>query len=99
MVKQHLSAIKTACIPADALSQKVDELKRGRGAVLECNHMVIIGWSEKVLSLIDQLCQGFEMSRGTTVRDYFIYLFLFFPCSAKHSLLGVVKITCLLMSL
>lgn len=34
---------------------------------MECNHYIIIGWSEKVLSLIDQLCQGLELSGGTTV--------------------------------
>jgi hypothetical protein len=36
--------------------------------VLECNHTLILGWSDKIYSLLTQLCLGYELAGGTTVR-------------------------------
>lgn len=41
----------------DALGQKVDEMRRGRSAVLECGHTLVLGWSEKIFCLLDEMCQ------------------------------------------
>ncbi|KAF5828037.1 hypothetical protein DUNSADRAFT_18299 [Dunaliella salina] len=52
---------------SDALGERVDELKSGRGAVLETGHLLILGWSERVFSLLEQLALGCELSGGSTV--------------------------------
>jgi len=46
-------------VPAEALALKLDELKSGRGAVLESNHLLILGWSPKVWQ--DGFWQGLKM--------------------------------------
>eukprot|EP00967_Tisochrysis_lutea_P134665 scaffold238144_cov18-Tisochrysis_lutea.AAC.3 len=51
---------------AYALGEKVDELKSGRGAVLETGHLLVLGWSERVFSLLEQLALGCELSGGST---------------------------------
>ena len=53
---------------ADALGAKVDDLKSGRGAVLESGHFLILGWSDKILPLLEQICMGCEDAGGATVR-------------------------------
>lgn len=60
----------------------MDELKKGRNAVLEYDHTVIIGWSEKTLSFVEQLCMGHELSGGTAVRPP--------PCS-QHACLSFCR--------
>jgi hypothetical protein len=56
---------------AESLGHRVDMMRRGRGVVLEAGHTLIIGWSEVILSLLDQLCQGLELSGGQMVRCFF----------------------------
>lgn len=34
---------------SDAISEKVDSLKKGRSSVIESNHTLILGWSEKLV--------------------------------------------------
>lgn len=41
---------KRAVQVSDAISEKVDSLKKGRSSVIESNHTLILGWSEKLVS-------------------------------------------------
>ncbi|XVE48574.1 hypothetical protein DITRI_Ditri01bG0012300 [Diplodiscus trichospermus] len=40
---------------SDAISEKVDSLRKGRSEVIEKNHILILGWSDKLGSLLKQL--------------------------------------------
>lgn len=40
------------------IDEKLDELKKGRSKVLESNHTLILGWSEKVFSIILELIEA-----------------------------------------
>uniref|UniRef100_A0A1D1YAC8 Putative ion channel POLLUX n=1 Tax=Anthurium amnicola TaxID=1678845 RepID=A0A1D1YAC8_9ARAE len=40
---------------SDAISEKVDSLRKGKSEVMESNHILILGWSDKLGSLIKQL--------------------------------------------
>lgn len=37
---------------SDAISEKVDSLRKGKSEVIESNHILILGWSDKLVSLI-----------------------------------------------
>lgn len=40
---------------SDAISEKVDSLRKGKSEVIERNHILILGWSDKLGSLLKQL--------------------------------------------
>ncbi|OMO74034.1 CASTOR/POLLUX/SYM8 ion channel [Corchorus olitorius] len=40
---------------SDAISEKVDSLRKGKSEVIEQNHILILGWSDKLGSLLKQL--------------------------------------------
>ncbi|OAY82869.1 putative ion channel POLLUX [Ananas comosus] len=40
---------------SDAISEKVDSWRKGKSEVIESNHILILGWSEKLGSLLKQL--------------------------------------------
>ncbi|KAK9704972.1 hypothetical protein RND81_07G024200 [Saponaria officinalis] len=40
---------------SDAISEKVDSLRKGKSEVIESNHVLILGWSDKLGSLLKQL--------------------------------------------
>ncbi|KAE8670185.1 putative ion channel POLLUX [Hibiscus syriacus] len=40
---------------SDAISEKVDSLRKGKSEVIEKDHMLILGWSDKLGSLLKQL--------------------------------------------
>ncbi|CAI9103772.1 OLC1v1002323C3 [Oldenlandia corymbosa var. corymbosa] len=40
---------------SDAISEKVDSLRKGKSEVIENNHILILGWSDKLGSLLKQL--------------------------------------------
>ena len=42
-------------------------MKKGKSAVLEHDHALIIGWNAKVFTLVDQLCMGREDCGGRPV--------------------------------
>ncbi|MEW5303229.1 MAG: hypothetical protein WDW36_005938 [Sanguina aurantia] len=54
-------------IVSDAISSKMDELKRGKSLVLEVGHCLIIGWSEKVYCLVEQIAMGSEHAGGRAI--------------------------------
>ncbi|XP_030539211.2 ion channel DMI1 isoform X1 [Rhodamnia argentea] len=40
---------------SDAISEKVDSLRKGKSEVIERNHILVLGWSDKLGSLLKQL--------------------------------------------
>ncbi|XP_044490331.1 probable ion channel SYM8 isoform X3 [Mangifera indica] len=48
---------------SDAISEKVDSLRKGKSEVIEKNHILILGWSDKLGSLLKQLAVA-NMSVG-----------------------------------
>ncbi|KAK4337826.1 hypothetical protein RND71_042313 [Anisodus tanguticus] len=40
---------------SDAISEKVDSLRKGKSEVIESNHILVLGWSDKLGSLLKQL--------------------------------------------
>ena len=43
---------------ASGIDQKIEELKRGRSRVLDSNHTLILGWSEKIYTIINELIEA-----------------------------------------
>jgi hypothetical protein len=43
---------------SSGIDQKIDDLKRGRSKVLEENHTLILGWSEKIFSILSELANA-----------------------------------------
>ncbi|KAF6173048.1 hypothetical protein GIB67_006424 [Kingdonia uniflora] len=52
---------------SDAISEKFDSLRKGRSEVVEKNHTLILGWSDKLGSLLNQLAIANESLGGGTV--------------------------------
>ncbi|PHT57509.1 Ion channel DMI1 [Capsicum annuum] len=52
---------------SDAISEKFDSLRKGRSEVLEKNQTLILGWSDKLGSLLNQLAIANESLGGGTV--------------------------------
>jgi voltage-gated potassium channel Kch len=50
-----------------AFDDKISELRKGRSAVLETNHTVILGWSSKVYAIIAELVVANESERKPAV--------------------------------
>ena len=52
---------------SDGLGERMDELRRGRSRVLEEGHVLVLGWSDKVLPLIRELAVANESAGGGVV--------------------------------
>ncbi|XP_058094301.1 ion channel CASTOR-like isoform X2 [Magnolia sinica] len=52
---------------SDAISEKFDSLRKGKSEVIEKNHTLILGWSDKLGSLLNQLAIANESLGGGTV--------------------------------
>ncbi|KAK4421982.1 Ion channel CASTOR [Sesamum alatum] len=52
---------------SDGISEKFDSLRKGRSEVVERNHTLILGWSDKLGSLLNQLAIANESLGGGTV--------------------------------
>ncbi|KAJ6297426.1 hypothetical protein OIU78_023049 [Salix suchowensis] len=52
---------------SDAISEKFDSLRKGRSEVVEQNHTLILGWSDKLGSLLNQLAIANESLGGGIV--------------------------------
>ncbi|KAJ6360834.1 hypothetical protein OIU77_004788 [Salix suchowensis] len=52
---------------SDAISEKFDSLRKGRSKVVEQNHTLILGWSDKLGSLLNQLAIANESLGGGIV--------------------------------
>ncbi len=54
-------------IISGAFDSKVDELRKGRSRVLESNHTLILGWSQKVLPIVSELCIANESRKRPVI--------------------------------
>ncbi|XXG89396.1 hypothetical protein AAC387_Pa12g1403 [Persea americana] len=52
---------------SDAISEKFDSLRKGRSEVIEKNHTLILGWSDKLGSLLNQIAIANESLGGGIV--------------------------------
>ncbi|KAK8307769.1 hypothetical protein V6Z12_D02G008700 [Gossypium hirsutum] len=52
---------------SEAISEKLDSLRKGRSEVVEQNHTLILGWSDKLGSLLNQLAIANESLGGGIV--------------------------------
>ncbi|KAK7285676.1 hypothetical protein RJT34_20454 [Clitoria ternatea] len=52
---------------SDSISEKFDSLRKGKSEVVEQNHTLILGWSDKLGSLLNQLAIANESLGGGTV--------------------------------
>ncbi|XP_024543158.1 probable ion channel POLLUX isoform X2 [Selaginella moellendorffii] len=52
---------------SDAISEKVDSLKKGKSEVIESNHTLVLGWSDKLGSLLKQLAIANQSLGGSIV--------------------------------
>ncbi|XP_057502797.1 ion channel DMI1-like isoform X2 [Actinidia eriantha] len=43
---------------SDAISEKVDSLRKGKSEVIESNHILILGWSDKLLAIANKSLGG-----------------------------------------
>lgn len=51
----------------DSISEKFDSLRKGRSEVIEQSHTLILGWSDKLGSLLNQIAIANESLRGGTI--------------------------------
>ncbi|KAL6638254.1 hypothetical protein ACP70R_025826 [Stipagrostis hirtigluma subsp. patula] len=51
----------------DSISEKFDSLRKGRSEVIEQNHTLILGWSDKLGSLLNQIAIANESLGGGTI--------------------------------
>ncbi|RHY88647.1 hypothetical protein DYB26_016022 [Aphanomyces astaci] len=51
----------------DSIRDKMEDLKKGRSNVIEKNHSLLLGWSDKSVSLVKQLCLANESEGGGVV--------------------------------
>lgn len=54
-------------LAADAIAEWMDDLRKGRADVLETGHSLILGWSEKLLPIVDQLCNANASEGGRPI--------------------------------
>ena len=51
-------------IISDFISERVDDLKQGKSRVIESDHTLMLGWSDKSLAIIEQICLANESEGG-----------------------------------
>lgn len=51
----------------DTISDKIEHLRRGRNKIIESNHVLIIGWSEKIYCFLENMAIANESEGGMTV--------------------------------
>lgn len=52
---------------SDFIGGKVEGLKQGKTNVIEQGHSLILGWNDRMLSLLEQLCQANESEGGRPI--------------------------------
>ncbi len=52
---------------SETLGERVDELKKGRSRVIESDHSLILGWNEKIFTLVQQLIEANASRRRAVV--------------------------------
>jgi len=51
-------------IISDFISERVDDLKQGKSRVIESGHTLLLGWSDKSLAIVEQICLANESEGG-----------------------------------
>ena len=54
-------------IISSGIDEKLDELKKGKSKVLESDHTLILGWSEKIFSIIEQIIEANTNYKGRAI--------------------------------
>jgi hypothetical protein len=49
----------------DAVMEKMNDLRKGKSAVKEWDHTLLIGWTDRSIAFISQICLANESSGGT----------------------------------
>eukprot|EP00592_Proboscia_alata_P003853 CAMPEP_0194370652 /NCGR_PEP_ID=MMETSP0174-20130528/18981_1 /TAXON_ID=216777 /ORGANISM="Proboscia alata, Strain PI-D3" /LENGTH=744 /DNA_ID=CAMNT_0039148241 /DNA_START=426 /DNA_END=2663 /DNA_ORIENTATION=+ len=57
----------TIGIVSEEIGEKLDDMKKGRARILENDHILILGWSKKCLTIIQQLALANENEGGAVV--------------------------------
>lgn len=52
---------------SSGIDEKISELKKGRSKVLESNHTLILGWSEKIFSIISEIVEANSNQRKPSI--------------------------------
>lgn len=52
---------------SSGIDEKIDELKKGKSKVLESNHTLILGWSEKVFSIITEIIEANSNQKNPSI--------------------------------
>merc|ERR1711907_164088 len=52
---------------SDFINSKVDGLKQGKSRVIEQGHTLILGWNDRILSLVGQLCEANSSEGGLPI--------------------------------
>ena len=61
-----LSAMVIGLI-VDGIKKVMDNLEKGRGSVTENNHILVLGWTEKTVQVINQLSLMMQSEQGGTI--------------------------------
>lgn len=70
----------------DTISDKIENLRRGKNPIIESGHVLIIGWSEKIFCFLENMAIANESEGGMTVvilasMAFFLRYFIrFFIC-------------------
>ncbi|MCO5293535.1 MAG: hypothetical protein M9882_01325 [Homoserinimonas sp.] len=54
-------------IISSAFDSKVEELRKGKSRVIERDHTLILGWSDKVLTIVSELCVANESRKRAVI--------------------------------
>lgn len=52
---------------SSGIDEQIDEMKKGKSKVLESNHTLILGWSEKVFSIIKELIEANSNQKNPSI--------------------------------
>lgn len=52
---------------SETLGEKLDDLKKGRSRVIESNHTLVLGWEEKIFTLLEELIEANSNVRRAVV--------------------------------
>ncbi len=54
-------------IISDTIGEKVDDLKKGKSRVIEVNHTLLLGWNDKIFSIIKEIASANDSIGGGCV--------------------------------
>lgn len=52
---------------ADTIGDKMEGLRKGKADVLEADHTLLLGWSDKLLAIVDQICNANASEGGRPI--------------------------------